>query len=235
MRQLIRSAQEFAPRHGRLALDTLRLLVRYLERESTARISLSYDRIGGTPLIQLLAYQVARESAIRNALRHARASEILVHVVDGWDTSESRGRRWDRFRPPTPLINRSTSDWRLCVSESRLRAESSYVDSRLGEGTRIVARLSLPTTRSRRAGPRRRPARFSRDRSSAGCVLETEMCATSERKRRQRANRNGEPLDQLHGTSLPASSELSHCPYMWFPRLPDPLFGGPISLSASPL
>ena len=41
-------------------------------------------------------------------------------------------------------------------------------------------------------------------------VLETEMCATSERKRRQRANRNGEPLDQLHGTSLPASSELSH-------------------------
>ena len=47
-------------------------------------------------------------------------------------------------------------------------------------------------------------------------VLETEMCATSERKRRQRANRNGEPLDQLHGTSLRASSELSHLPTMWY-------------------
>jgi len=47
-------------------------------------------------------------------------------------------------------------------------------------------------------------------------VLETEMCATSERKRRQRANRNGEPLDQLHGTSLPASCELSHIPTMWY-------------------
>ena len=33
------------------------------------------------------------------------------------------------------------------------------------------------------------------------------MCATSERKRRQRANRHRDSLDQLHGTSLPALSE----------------------------
>jgi hypothetical protein len=42
------------------------------------------------------------------------------------------------------------------------------------------------------------------------------MCAPSERERRQRANRNGEPLDQLHGTSLPVSSELSHDRPMWY-------------------
>jgi hypothetical protein len=71
-----------------------------------------------------------------------------------------------------------------------------------------------PTTSSRRAGPRRRPARESL--LFRRLVLETEMCATSERKRRQRANRNGEPLDQLHGTSLPASSELSHSLTMWY-------------------
>jgi hypothetical protein len=52
-------------------------------------------------------------------------------------------------------------------------------------------------------------------RSKNRLVLEAEMCATSERKRCQRANRNGEPLDQLHGTSLLASSELSHIRTMW--------------------
>ena len=69
----------------------------------------------------------------------------------------------------------------------------------------------LPT-RKEEAGPQE-PAS---DSSFNRLVLETEMCATSERKRRQRANRDGEPLDQLHGTSLPPSSELSHRPTMWY-------------------
>jgi hypothetical protein len=68
-------------------------------------------------------------------------------------------------------------------------------------------------TKKEEAGPQEEPAP---DSSLNRLVLETEMCATSERKRRQRANRNGEPLDQLHGTSLPVSSELSHCPTMWY-------------------
>ena len=42
------------------------------------------------------------------------------------------------------------------------------------------------------------------------------MCATGERKRRQRANRNRDPLDQLHGTPLPTLGERSLIPMMWY-------------------
>lgn len=37
--------------------------------------------------------------------------------------------------------------------------------------------------------------------SLSALVLEAEVCTTGERKRRQGANRNGDPLDQLHRTS----------------------------------
>ena len=57
-------------------------------------------------------------------------------------------------------------------------------------------------------------------------LLETEVCATRERKRRQRAHRHCDPLDQLHGTSLRASSELSHIRICGTPSLAGPLFGG---------
>ena len=86
-----------------------------------------------------------------------------------------------------------------------------YVDSRLGEGTRIIARLPSNHEQSK-GGPRRRPARESL--LFRRLVLETEVCATSER-RRQRANRNGEPLDQLHGTSLPSRASCPTDP-MWY-------------------
>jgi hypothetical protein len=57
-------------------------------------------------------------------------------------------------------------------------------------------------------------------------VLEAEVCATSERKRRQRANRHRDPLDQLHGTSLPVSGERSHGPNgVVLTRLTNPLLG----------
>jgi hypothetical protein len=34
-------------------------------------------------------------------------------------------------------------------------------------------------------------------------LLEAEVCTTGQRKRRERASRNGNPLDELHGTSSP--------------------------------
>ena len=126
--------------------------------------------------------------------------------------SESLWKTMGSVSNPTPLINKSTLDWRLCESGSRLRAESSMSIRGWGKVPESLQGFP-PTTSSRRAGPRRRPARESR--LFRRLVLETEMCATSERERRQRANRNGEPLDQLHGTSLPASSELSHSLTMW--------------------
>jgi hypothetical protein len=57
-------------------------------------------------------------------------------------------------------------------------------------------------------------------------VLETEMCATRERKRRKRANRHRDPLDKLHGTPLPVPGESYSGPNgLVLPSLTDPLLG----------
>jgi len=84
MRILIRDLRHSALGPGGLA-DTLRLLVRHLEQDSTARIHLEVESVGGAPVVQLLAYQVARE-AIKNAIRHACARNIWVRLArDGAD------------------------------------------------------------------------------------------------------------------------------------------------------
>ena len=80
MRGLIRSLSDSPLGTGGLA-ETLRLLVRYMEQESTVRITLSCEPVGGTPRVQLLAFHVARE-ALRNALRHSKASVVTIGVVD---------------------------------------------------------------------------------------------------------------------------------------------------------
>jgi hypothetical protein len=49
-------------------------------------------------------------------------------------------------------------------------------------------------------GPKRDP---SLRNLAIRVVLEAEVCTTGQRKRRQGANRNGDPLDQLHCTSSP--------------------------------
>jgi signal transduction histidine kinase len=152
MRELIRSLRKSPLGTGGLP-DTLRLLVRYLERESTARISLSCERIGGTPLIQLLAYQVARE-AIRNALRHARASKITVHVVDMEGnlriTVEDDGIGFE----PDSVDQQVHFGLALMRERIEIAGGVLFVDSRLGGGTRIIARLPSNHEQSKGGPPK---------------------------------------------------------------------------------
>jgi signal transduction histidine kinase len=51
---------------------------------------------------------------------------------------------------PNPLINRSTLDW-LMRERIEIAGGVLYVDSRLGEGTRIIAKL--PSNRESKGGP----------------------------------------------------------------------------------
>jgi hypothetical protein len=53
-------------------------------------------------------------------------------------------------------------------------------------------------------------------------VLEAEVCTTGQRKRCQRANRNGDPLDQLHRTSSPRLRAVPRPFDVALPRLLDP-------------
>jgi signal transduction histidine kinase len=152
MRVLIRSLRDSPLGTGGLA-ETLRLLVRYMEQESTARIALSCEPVGGTPLVQLLAYQVARE-ALRNALRHSKASEVMIGVVDQDGdlriTVEDDGIGFD----PRSVDQKTHFGLALMRERIEIAGGMMYVDSRIGEGTRIIARLPS-TKQERRGGPPR--------------------------------------------------------------------------------
>ncbi len=60
---------------------TLRLLARQLEQETDAGFDLQLDEVSGSPLVQMLAYHVARE-AMRNAVRHSEATSISVRLLN---------------------------------------------------------------------------------------------------------------------------------------------------------
>ncbi len=114
---------------------------------------LSCERVGGTPLIQLLAYQVARE-AIRNALRHARASEVTILVVDSEGnlriTVEDDGIGFE----PESVDQQVHFGLALMRERIEIAGGVLYVDSRLGEGTRIIARLPSNHEQSKGGPPK---------------------------------------------------------------------------------
>ena len=155
MRSLIRSLRDSPLGAGGLN-DTLRLLIGYMESESTARITLDCDRVGGTPLVQLLAYQVARE-ALRNALRHSRASEITISVTD--HDGVLRLTVVDNGIGFLPDSVDQNTHFGLALMRERIEIVGGvlYVEARPGEGTRIVARL--PSSHEEpRDGPHTGPA-----------------------------------------------------------------------------
>ena len=151
MRVLIRSLRDSPLGTGGLA-ETLRLLVRYMEQESTARIALSCEPVGGTPLVQLLAYQVAR-GALQNALS-SKASEVIIRVVDQDGdlriTVEDDGIGFD----PDSVDQKTHFGLALMRERIEIIGGVVYVDSRIGEGTRIIARLPS-SKQERRGGPPR--------------------------------------------------------------------------------
>jgi len=139
MRMLIRSLRDSPIGTGGLP-ETLRLLVEFLERESTARIDLRCDLVGGSPFVQLLAYQVARES-LRNALRHSHASEIHVDVIDR-DGALRISVEDDGIGFDPDSIN-SHVHFGLALMRERVELVGGvlHIDSRRGHGTLIVAKL----------------------------------------------------------------------------------------------
>lgn len=119
---------------------TLELLARQLEDAGSPPISLELRDVGGSDVSQLLVYQVARE-ALNNAARHSRARAISVrlHREDGLIrlsvVDDGVG-----FDPQT--VDRS-SHFGLQLIAERVEADRGrvFVDSRLGEGTRVLASL----------------------------------------------------------------------------------------------
>jgi signal transduction histidine kinase len=121
-------------------LATLRMLVDQLSAAGSPPVVFDGEEVEGTPLAQLLAYQVIRES-LHNAAKHAGASRIevrlwpddnMVHVSVSDDGSGFDWTRTDESR-----------HFGLQMMKERLEAAggSMYVDSRLGSGTTVAASI----------------------------------------------------------------------------------------------
>jgi len=136
-------------RHSGLGPDglvgTLRLLIRDVESASRGQIQLEAKDVGGSPVVQLLAYQIARE-ALRNAVRHADASFIRVSLErEGPDMRlivQDNGRGFD------PISVDAEKHFGLLLMKERVELAGGvlHVESRVGQGTTIVARLPAETS-----------------------------------------------------------------------------------------
>lgn len=126
-------------------VGTLRLLVREVESASPGQILLKAEDVGGSPVVQLLAYQIARE-ALRNAVRHANASLIQVSLArEGPDMRlivEDNGQGFD----PVSVDDERHFGLVLIRERVELAGGVLHVQSSVGEGTRIVARLPAETS-----------------------------------------------------------------------------------------
>jgi signal transduction histidine kinase len=136
-------------RHSRLGPDglvgTIHLLVRDVETAFSGQIQLEVEDVGGSPIVQLLAYQILRE-ALRNAIKHAHASTIQVTMSrDGPDMRiivEDNGQGFD------PKSVDAEQHFGLLLVRERVELAGGVltVQSRIGEGTSIVARLPSETS-----------------------------------------------------------------------------------------
>jgi signal transduction histidine kinase len=121
---------------------TLQLLVEHLQTLASAEFHVDVEDIDGPPIIQLLAYQVIRES-LNNAVRHAAARRISVTA--GVRAGAVRLIVEDDGRGfPTADATRGPH-FGLSMMRERVELVGGilHVESSPGAGTRVIARLPV--------------------------------------------------------------------------------------------
>lgn len=141
-RELIRQLRYSSLGSGGLS-QTLRLLVRQLEQETVARVHLDVaESVGGTPLSELLTYQVARE-ALRNAVRHGKCTNIWLGVSRDDDAIRlvvaDDGEGFD----PRAVDSQSHFGLQLMRERVELAGGVFQIEARPAHGTRVIARLPV--------------------------------------------------------------------------------------------
>jgi len=130
--------------------ETLGLLVNELEATTDARVETHVHPVGGSPMIHLLAYQLARE-ALSNAARHANATSIVLVLDEDQDSIRLRvtddGQGFDMLG----VDSSSHFGLQLMRERAELAGGLLLVDSHPGEGTTVLARL--PIAAEKRPGP----------------------------------------------------------------------------------
>ncbi len=122
--------------------ENLRGLVNQLEMETQITFQTEIDDLAAAPLIELLAYQVARE-AIRNVIKHAEATVVRVTL-----SHESPGILLvieDDGRGFHPQLVDETSHFGIALMRERVELARGVadIDSSPEGGTRLTVRLPL--------------------------------------------------------------------------------------------
>ena len=121
---------------------TLLLLVRQLETETTVAFHKEIDEVRATPVVELLAYQIARE-ALRNAIRHSGAACIRVLLLREEDkfglVIEDDGHGF------IPNLVDESKHFGIALMRERVDLAGGVleIDSSAETGTRVVVRLPL--------------------------------------------------------------------------------------------
>jgi signal transduction histidine kinase len=137
IRSLIRDLRSSSIGKGGLT-PTVGLLVEDLSSKSKIPIEAQLSDVGGTPQIQLLVYQVARE-ALQNAVKHSAASEIEVRLFRNGPTIHLIVRDDGRGFVYRDVDRRMHFGLELMNERLLMVGGSLQVDTRPGGGTQISA------------------------------------------------------------------------------------------------
>ncbi len=121
---------------------TLRLLVRDLETEAPISFSSDIEELSAAPVIELLAYQVARE-ALRNVVRHADASSVRVSLVRDADRIQLKVEDDGRGFQPRQVDETAHFGLSLMRERIELAGGALYITSQEGVGTTLIVLLPL--------------------------------------------------------------------------------------------
>ncbi len=137
-RSLIRNLRSSALGAG--LSGTLQLLIRTISADSHLHIHAKISDVAGAPLVQLLAYQVAKE-ALTNVVRHSHANNVWLRLEqDGHEVRlivEDDGVGFD----PQGVDDTEHFGLQLMRERVELIGGAFSVDAAPGQGCRVVARL----------------------------------------------------------------------------------------------
>jgi signal transduction histidine kinase len=121
-------------------IPTLRLRIRDIESRSTSLVQVRIDRVPSDSLVELVAYQVARE-AIENAATHGKASSIVLTIAG--ENSGFRLEVADDGLGFDPSLGSPDGHFGLTMMRERVRAIGGElkVQSEVGKGSAVSAWL----------------------------------------------------------------------------------------------